>query len=76
MKLTPHAKLRIAEMGLHVDEVMAVVREPEVARPDPRPHRSRLSGGRLVVIVEYRPAPHAHRIVTVLWRSDVPLVRC
>ena len=70
MKITPHAKQRITEMGLDLDEVMAVVRDPEMDTPSQIvAGRRTLFGGRLMVVVEGRPEPHADRMVSVLWRD-------
>lgn len=67
MKLTYHARQRITEMGVTEDEVADVVAHHDVSCPDPTPGRTRLFGGRLVVIV----GDETGAVVTVLWRTSV-----
>lgn len=71
MKLLHHSRQRMDEMGVDLDEVMAVVRDPEIIRPDlAYRDRERLTAGRLTVIIRRKPAPKSDRIVTVMWRED------
>lgn len=82
MYFIPHAQDRVREMGLTFTEVQAVIDNPVMTTPDPRPrpnpwypdaYRRRLFGEKLVVVVEHRPsaAPRPTEVVvTVMWRSD------
>ena len=64
MKLSAHAKVRMAEREIDADEVYNVVRRPEIDRAAFHDAGRRLPlGGRLVVVVTER------RIVTVHFRS-------
>lgn len=68
MKLTGHAKERMAEMGIDADEVYDTVRHPDVKYISDR-HRAKGDRevrikGRLAIIIE-----NDKRIVTVLWHT-------
>ena len=70
MKITPHARERMAQMAVTSDSVHQAVRSPEISYPTrhrSRHPRSTYVRGELAVVVEHLPPPKADRVVTVLW---------
>ena len=70
VKLTPHAKERMTEMGVSADEVYACIREPEVVYRIGRYGPDRLTLGRGRIAVAIAQQGNKGRVITVLWRGQ------
>jgi len=70
--LTNHAKKRMRQRGVGLDEIKKTIRYPDSVKSQPEPHKKRASKifGRRTLDVVYEENNGRHIIVTVIWLGE------